>query len=369
MFKNFLRRLTAGLSIFTASTSSAYDNSQYPAFEMATVGRGFENISIHPNDNEWLISECSDAFTPYSNCYLMIYNLRNRSYKRLGLSKNYAYVEGRFSPTGEQIIFVRQPPSKKGGHADVMNSYSNGEIVVMNRDGSNFRVLPIPPNRIISPTLSPSGTKLAYLVAGSNNPRGHETFLAFFEIWEFDLNSGEHQLFAGPMKFYHATTISYLSESEIIAGAFAPAYTSEPKARDYFEPYQGSEIFKIKRGVQSAPEPNYYDFPFAKFPTVDRYGNIFYETAPQKIGFALTRKDILGKITLWREPRMNLGSVSQYAAAPSGDYVAFIYESPSIKPTSGKHALGFFDLRNEKWNSVIPPPMNESILVPLKTTH
>ena len=58
-----------------------------------------------------------------------------------------------------------------GGHADIMNSYANGEIVIMNRDGSGYRVLPIPRNRIVGPTLSPSGEKLAYLVASSDKPR------------------------------------------------------------------------------------------------------------------------------------------------------------------------------------------------------
>ena len=171
------------------------------------------------------------------------------------------------------------------------------------------------------------------------------------------------------MKFYHASTISYLSESEIIVGGIFPALTGEVESRDYLGHYQGSEVFKIVRGTRFAPEPSFYELPYAKFPTVDRHGNIFYETAPPKIGFALTQKDVFGKTTLWREPRLDLGSISQYAAAPSGAYVAFIYESPSFKKKNGKHALGFFDLRTERWNPVLPPPISDSALIPLKTTQ
>ena len=158
----------------------------------------------------------------------------------------------------------------------------------MNRDGSNFQVLPIPPNRIISPTLSPTRTRLAYLLAGADRPPGKGTNLAFFEIWEFDFNSKENKLFAGPLKFYHATTISYLSESEIITGAFAPAITGGTERPDYLGRYQGSEIFRIKRGMLFAPEPSFYDLPYARLPTIDHHGNIFYATAPEKIGLSLS---------------------------------------------------------------------------------
>ena len=369
MLKNFFKRLAAGISLFTASTSGAYDNTRPPSFEPTKIGRGFENISIHPNGDEWLISECSYAFTPYSLCYLLIYNLRDHSYKRLDLSKNYSYVEANFSPTGEQIVFIRQPPSKKGGHADVMNSYAHGEIVIMNRDGSDYQVLPIPANRIVGPTLSPSGTKLAYLLAGSDKPPGRGTYMAQFEIWEFDLNSGENKLFAGPMNFYHAAVISYLSESEIIAGAIFPEHTGTVERPDYLGRYQGSEIFRIKRGMRFAPEPSYFDLAYAKFPTVDIRGNIFFEAEVKKIGISLIKKDILGNTTVWREPRMNGGSVAQYIAAQSGAYLAFVYGGPSIKTGEGMYALGYFDVNAEKWISVSPPPVSESATTPLKTNQ
>ena len=369
MLKNLFKRLAAGISLFTASISGAYDNSRFPSFEAVKEGRGFQNISIHPNGDEWLISEFSDVFTSYKTGYLLIYNLRNHSYQRLDLPANYSYLAASFSSTGEQMVFVRQPPSKKGDHNDVMNSYARGEIVIMNRDGSNYRVLPISPNRIVCPTLSPSGTKLAYLVAGSDKPPARWTFMAHYEIWEFDLNSGENKLFAGPMNFYHAAVISYLSESEIIAGAVFPEHTGTADRPDYLGRYRGSEIFRIKRGMRFAPEPSYYDLPYAKFPTTDQQGNIFYQTAPEKIGFALTKKDVLGNTIVWREPRMNMASVSQYAAAPSGDYVAFVYGGLPIKNKDGSHALGYFDLKTEKWISVAPPLVNESIPISLRINH
>ncbi len=366
MLKSFFKYLAAGLSMFTASTAIAYDNSRSPPFEAAKAGRGFQNISVHPNGDEWLISEFSNALTTYDIGYLFIYSLKNHSYHRLDLPADYSYLGASFSSTGEQIVFVRQPPSKKGGHDDVMNSYARGEIVIMNRDGSDYRVLPMPPNRIVCPKLSPSGKKVAYLVASSDKPPGRGTFMAYYDIWEFDLSSKENKLFAGPLTFYHAKMISYLSESEIIVGGMYPFETGTAERPDYLGQYQSSQIFRIKRGMRFAPEPSYYDLPYAKYPTVDRPGNIFYETAPSKIGFSLTRKDIHGNTTIWRAPRMNMAAVSQYTVDPGGAYVAFIYGGPPIKSTEGTSALGYFDLKTEKWISVNPPPMSESILIPLK---
>jgi len=369
MLINFFKRLAAGISVLTASAAGAYDNTRHPPFEATLIGRGFQNISIHPNGDEWLISEYSDAFTPYSSCYLLLYKLSDHSYKRLDLPKNYSYVSANFSPSGEQIVFVRQPPSLIGDHADIMNSYANGEIVIMNRDGSDYRVLPIPRNRILGPTLSPSGTKLAYLVASSDKPPGRGTYMAYFEIWEFDFKSREHRLFAGPINFYHAAVISYSSESEIIAGAIFPTHTGTADRPDYLGQYQASEIFRIKRGMRFAPEPSYYDLPYAKLPTVDLGGNVYYETAPAKIGFSLVRKDSSGNTSIWREPKLNRASVSLYAAAPSGDYVAFIYRGIPPKSKDGTSALGYFDLKNEKWISVTPPPVSESTLIPLNPSY
>ncbi len=369
MLKSLFKHLAACLSIFSASTAAAYDNDRSPPFEAARAGRGFQNISIHPNGDEWLISEFSHALATYDSGYLFIYSLRNHSYHRLDLPADYSYLGASFSSTGEQIVFVRQPPAKKGGHDDVMNSYARGEIVVMNRDGSGYRVLPIAPNRIVCPKLSPSGKKLAYLVASSDKPPGRGTFMAYYDIWEFDLNSGENKLFAGPLMFYHATMFSYLSESEIIASAFFPHHTGTDEHYGSFSEYQGSEVFRIKRGMRFAPAPIYHDMPFAKFPTVDLQGNVFYETAPPKIGLSLTRKDNGGNTSIWREPRMNMAPVSQYAVDPGGDYVAFIYGGPPIKSKGGSSALGYFDLKTEKWIPVVPPAVSESIPVSLKINH
>ena len=369
MLKSLFKHLAACLSIFSASTAAAYDNDRSPPFEAARAGRGFQNISIHPNGDEWLISEFSHAFTSYNSGYLLIYSLRNHSYHRLDLPADYSYLEASFSSTGEQIVFVRQPPAKKGGHDYVMNSYARGEIVVMNRDGSGYRVLPIAPNRIVCPKLSPSGKKLAYLVANSDKPPGRGTFMAYYDIWEFDLNSGENKLFAGPLMFYHAKMISYLSESEIIAGAIFPYHTGTAERPDYLGQYRSSEIFRIKRGTRFAPEPSYYDLSYAKFPTIDQQGNIFYQAQPAKIGISLVRKDAAGNIIAWREPRMNRADVRQFTVDPGGDYVAFIYGGPSIKSTEGTSALGYFDLKTEKWIPVVPPAVSESIPVSLKINH
>lgn len=357
MLKNFLKRLTASLSIFTASTSGAYDNSKFPAFEMVKAGRGFQNISIHPNGEEWLISECTKIITGYPSCYLFIYNFKDHSYKRFDLPNEYSYSNGAFSPSGNRILAVRQPAPKDSTHEALMKSYANGEIAIMNRDGSDFHVLPFPANRIMNPVMSPDETKVAYLVAESDKPYVQTVSFSFFEIWEYNIISGENKLFAGPMRFYHATTISYLSNSEIITGALAPELIGSDESRDYLHKYQGSEVFRIKRGMRYAPEPSFYDLPFSRHPSADTQGNVYFEAQPEHIGFSLVKKDTLGTTKIWRAPRKNLCTVRRYLAAPSGNYIGFIYGGDSIESKEGKRALGYFDVRTETWHPVLPPPI------------
>lgn len=357
--------ISAGLAALTSTVTTAYDNSRFPHFETAKAGRGFQNISIHPNGDEWLITECSDAITSQAQCYLMVYSKRNHTYRRFNLPLSHSYIDGNYSPSGKQILMIRQPVMKNNGHVDVMKSFANGEIAIMNSDGSNFRVLPIPANRIISPSMSPDEKKISYLIAETDQPPARGVNFSYFDIWEFDLSTGENKLFAGPLRFFHATTISYLSDSEILAGALAPLNTGSNELRDYLNRFKGSEIYRVRRAIRFGPEPIFYDLPFAKFPTSDGLGNIYYETQPQKIGFALTRRDISGATTIWREPHMQLCNVSQIVAARSGSYIGFLYGGDAIESKSGRNALGYFDIERETWNPLTPPLITESQLIPV----
>ena len=362
MTKQILQWLTAFFSLLAPAASGAYDNSRFPPFDTAIEGRGFQDISIHPNEEEWLISECSKVITNFPSCHLFIYSLKDKTYRRLNLSRAYSYINGKFSPNGKQILAVRQPPPKSNHYDEVLKSYAQGEIFIMNRDGSDFRVLPIPANRIMNPVMSPDGTKIAYLIAESDKPYVSSVSFAYFEIWEHDLMSGENRLFAGPMRFYHATMINYLSDSEIIAGALAPEFTGEGQSRDYLGKYQGSEVFKIKRQMRFAPEPSFYDLPFARYPSTDIRGNVFFEAQPEKIGFSLVMRTATGSTKIWRAPQKNFCVASKYISAASGNYVAFIYGGDSLTSAEGKRALGYFDVQNETWHSISPPKINQDLL-------
>ena len=359
MLKTFFKRLAAGFSIFTATASAAYDNSRFPPFDTVKAGRGFQDISIHPNGEDWLISECTSNITGYPSCYLFTYNLRDHSYKRFSLPLGYSYSDGKFSPSGQKILAIRQPAPKANNHEEIMKSYAQGEIVIMNRDGSELKVLPLRPNRVMSPVMSPDETRVAYLVAESDKPYVKSVSFAFFEIWEYNLTSRENALFAGPMRFYHATTLNYLSNSEILAGALAPESIASNEYGDYFNKFQGSEIFRISRGMRYAPEPVFYDLPYARYPSADAHGNVFFETQPQKIGFSLTQKSSSGHTKIWRAPLKNKCVVSKYLADPSGSYVSFIYGGDPIASKDGRHALGYFDVQKETWHPVYPPPLSQ----------
>jgi TolB protein len=74
-----------------------------------------------------------------------------------------------WSPDGKQIAFVSDRNGKP-------------QIYVMNSDGSNQRLLPLPGTYNTSPDWSPDGGKIAYQSRGDK---------AYFSIWVYDVSTGE----------------------------------------------------------------------------------------------------------------------------------------------------------------------------------
>jgi len=99
--KRFLKLFSVGLSIFTIGPVLGYDNTKFPSFDTKIPHRGFQHISIHPNEEEWLITESADK------TYFFLYNLKTKSLQRYGLPEDYQYTFATFSPDGKQIAIVR----------------------------------------------------------------------------------------------------------------------------------------------------------------------------------------------------------------------------------------------------------------------
>ena len=349
--------ITSGISAILASNAAAYDNSRPPPFDMETRGRGYQSISLHPNKEELLISECSSKLAPYRSCFLLLYDLKSGQQKRFMLPNGYRYTYGKFSPSGKYILMVRNPDLVNGSEEKIQKNLQRGEIAVMDSDGNNFRVLTIPAGRLFAPAMSISEGKIAYWAAATPRAPDRQTALTHFDIREFDLEKGTDSLFAGPFYFYSGTSIQYLSESELLVHASIPNANSL-ESWNKLSKFNRSEIYKISRGMSKAPEPEFQDLPNSTYPAADRENTIFFMSQPHSIGVSLTRKKADGFTTLWRYPSLNYTYQSALTAAGSGRYIGVIYGGSPLKTEEGDRAICVFDLETEQWIPLSPPPLH-----------
>lgn len=336
-----------------STPATAYDNSKFPPFEATAPHRGFQYISIHPNDEEWLITESAEKN------YLLLYNLRTQRLQRYDLPGNYQYTFAAFSANGDQIITIRKERLPGPMLSDRLEELKTSEICIMNKDGGQFRALPIPHEIIMIAALSPDGKKIAYWAAKTIRKPGSKTLVADFDVREFNLTTNSDYLFAGPFNFYHAGPINYLSDSKLLVGAFGPRM--EPgEIWDYTKKYNNSEIYQFDRGQTEIPLPKFSDRYYANRPTVDKKNNIYFVDFPIQAGQSLTRISNDGKSTSWRAPDWRNSSIRQLASSHNGKYLAFIYGSSSIRASKSEFAIGIFQIDQEIWSPVTPPPAKEA---------
>ncbi len=337
--------------------SLAYDNSVFPPFEMNKVGRGFNQISIHPDGEHWLISECSDRINPSQpSCYLFLYNYKNQSYQRYDLDSGYQYTDPQFSPTGRWIVSVRTKLPQTESYEALVRSYVESEILMFRMDGTDLRVLPVPKGRIKSPVMSPDENKVAYWMSGRVRSAGAKTTFTDFDIHEFDLVSEKDSLFAGPYRFFLADGLQFKTHDMIVASAYGPAaFASDMGA--YREKFGTSEIYLFKRGARDLPAPAFSTIASATSPTITKDARMYLLGSPWPHGMSIVEAGDESYLKRWRIPRLSDQAITSITVAPSGSYIVFIYPTTPIRSAEPKNNLGLFDLSLESWIPVsIPPP-------------
>lgn len=58
----------------TLSEAKAAAANENMGFVSEKIGRSFSALSIHPNSEDWLISECSDELETGGGCYILKFN-------------------------------------------------------------------------------------------------------------------------------------------------------------------------------------------------------------------------------------------------------------------------------------------------------
>jgi hypothetical protein len=350
--KKLLKFFSAGLSLLATQQASSYDNSKFPAFEIEVPHREFEFISIHPNDEDWLITEAA------GNGILLLYNKKTRHLQRYSIPGNHQYIFGTFSPSGRKIVMIRRWETASRSMVDQLQELRNSEIAVMNKDGTGFRILPASKGIIIAVAMSSDEKKIAYWVAKTIRNPGSKSLITDFDIRELDLTTKEERLFAGPFEFFEIGSISYLNDSTLLIGAFAPKGINLT-IQEYAKKFNYSQIYQIHRGQKELPLPIFYKNKSARSPVIDNQKNIYLIDYPDNTGRALTRISRDGNYSSWRAPDIKTQNLHRLAVSPKGQYVAFIY---------GNHrsAIGVFELDREAWLPIALPPTNEASLITIK---
>jgi hypothetical protein len=348
------------------SGQQATNQSSAPQFEADPAkGRDFRELSVHPNGQELLFGECvyDPKLYPDGYCWALRYNIHSNRLQHYDLPTGYVYPGVHFSPSGQYVLMTRLP-NIEGKEERVRQAFENTEIGWMKADGTGFKVLPLAKGNKVAPIMSDDETRIAYWRA-TLRPPGSKTFSSNFDVWEVNLNTGQDNLFAGPFAFFERSNLQYLSQDEMLVGAYGPkAY-----ARSMFEydkKYNHSQVYRIQRGAPTLPAPVLTEIEYASNPSIDRAGNIYFEG--QRPGRSLFKKSREGTIEQWVKPH-DIGPIFSLVAAPDGSYIAFTYEVKGARPRDGKRGIGLLNTQTSEWKSLSVPPLQSSTPIAVKAAN
>lgn len=326
------------------------DNSVTPVFEADKQGRVYASVSIHPDGERWIVSECvKTPIDGQSRCDLFLYNIRTRRYQRFQLSSAYSYTGAKFSPSGRWVVAVRRPIPRSDTYEDQLQSFKESEILMMRPDGRDFRICAIPKGHLKFPSLSHDELKIAYWESAATRRPSAKTTFASFDVHEHDLQNGTSTLFAGTHRFFQVDGLNYLNNHQLLISAFGPA-AEATDMYEYLSKFNFSEVYLLERGQSRLPDPIYTTPKHARVATLDQSQSIYLIGEHKKFGRSLFRFN--QQPAHWRIPGFIPGVIGALIASPNGAYVAFIYPVNLSRVGDPTKGLGIFDLSTEQWISI-----------------
>jgi len=218
----------------------------------------------------------------------------------------------------------------------------------------------------VTPVMSIDETLVAYWRA-TLRPPGSKTFSSNFDVWEVNLNTGQDNLFAGPFSFFERTNLQYLSQDEMLVGAYGPREYARSMS-EYEKKYNRSQVYRIKRGTSTLPAPVFTEIEYASYPSSDIEGNFYF--FGQRPGVSLFRKDVRAQIQQWVLPdTIALGGLRYLVAAPNGSYIVFAYVIKGTHPREAKKGIGLLNTRTSEWTRVSIPSLQSSTPIAVKAAN
>ncbi len=364
--------IAMGVYVSSAKGEQAMGNAPVSQFETdPTKGRDFRELSVHPGGEELLFVECSREMDPAGDCYVLRYHLATKNLQRYALPAGFFYTTASFSPRGNYVLMSRVPKTGRNEEEEkVRQAYGNTEIVLMKTDGTEFKVLPLEKGVKVAPIMSQDEMRVAYWRA-TLRPPGSKSFSSKFDVWEVNLKTGQDNLYAGPFAFFERQRLQYLSQDEMLVGAYGPKEYAQSMTA-YDKKYNNSHVYRIQRGMTTLPEPILTEVAWANLPSFDKAGNIYFKGA--RPGISLFRKTVQGEIEQWKWPDRYFpgesgGGWYDLGPAPNGSYIAFVYEFKGTSARDGKRGVGLLMTQTSEWRVLNIPPLQSSTQIAVKTAN
>lgn len=319
------------------------------------LGRDYRHISIHPNEKDMLFIECSEKLS--TRCGIFRYDMSIQKLYQYNMPEGYIYHSAQLSPKGNYIVMHRSKLWKDDPEK-TRQERETAEILIMQSNGKNLHIAPMPSGSYAMPFMSNNEDKIAYWKMKLRTP-GSKTLAARYNLWEIDLNTSQTKIFAGDFQFFQINSTQYLfNDKAILIGAYGPMN----KPTSYMAQYNRSTIYILERGNPILPKPMFTEVEHATQPSMDNAGNIYFRGQSDRLRFF---KALNGKISQeWPIKTMFL-NVHDLSINPSGTALFFTYELYDDDSRFGRYSMDMakFDFATQTWQTFSIPPFTQAEMI------
>lgn len=356
--------LAMGLLMTNASAGISEIKAPKDVFPLESQGREIDKINISPEGRFWVFSECTVDGSGQKGCYVAKYDLQKKILYKYSLPSDYLYNYPTFSPDGHLIILTRIP-RHDGSPMGLKSAFEKAELLSFTTDGKQFNRYPASAGRKIAPFMSPDGRKIAFWRPGRYADPSAKIASLDFDIFEFDVPSGQEQVFSGPHHFVQASAAQYLSNDKVIASAYAPHKESQ-NLGDYLKKNNHSEVYELSRGALATPSPAYTDISHAANAAVDKHGSVYFTAESRNVGFALCQQTAPADRACWQIPvALGLSGLRNFTPDPAGRYIVCLYVPQGMQFKEPYAAVALFNPETNEWRSISIPKISEAVSIPV----